>query len=817
MSKPPTAEAREWVDPLTSFLNEVSADDGDGDDDPQVVAMPAKVDAQEQDRDLEDETVMSSPVLVDRMQVFDKPNVHEKQEVTKLNGSSVSLNQGTFGDSGDVNKPQAVNSIASSSPLPEDSQVIQDLTQNSLATALDESVEEAGQSTINENGQQQFDGNEQPMDKLERALQYLGIYPGERLIMHLDRVYHVTHGNYDSGINLSPSSLKRVHASYAGADEDAISSATNVDNTLPIWSAAVTFYRLILYCFPTYQPDEDKNYALAKNMKCLNSKWISEREVNRKQSSSFNAIGPPIVLEMPLACLDTVTRIDGNPTFNTSPYSISSSRHVNSHLALLLIPKDHRPSLKFSFGTVGDCIRAHEAIQTYAFPGRRNLGYLFAFESRRPSGNAPVRNDGYVESRRHYNAYKEFERQGCLKNLGNLSSPWTLTSVNSEYQLCSSYSATLVVPRGASEDRGKAGTDILKGSAAFRSEGRLPSLTWGSSKHCGSIWRSSQPKVGLQTNRSSADEGYLQLLVDAVNRQRSLSNQKEELFDYAYKILDLRPKSSAMANRTQGYGYETSVGYPASHVKWCNIGNIHAVRSSWEKICKLFAVGANDEEKLVKWGSLVEDTKWLSFTRLILKAALDCANEVYYKKIPVLVHCSHGWDRTSQVCALAQIFLDPYYRTFPGFAALVEKDFQAFGHPFHLRCAHGESISNANGEQSCPIFMQFLDCAWQLVNLFPEYFEFDGKYILFIARHVYSCRFGTFLCDNERDRLLRAKIHEKTYSLWDAEYLGMRKEIDESKQVPLLPSLADILQGVNIWDDYFNLHRSFNPNSYGMQ
>ena len=173
---------------------------------------------------------------------------------------------------------------------------------------------------------------------------------------------------------MSPSSLKRVHASYAGADEDAISSATNVDNTLPIWSAAVTFYRLILYCFPTYQPDEDKNYALAKNMKCLNSKWISEREVNRKQSSSFNAIGPPIVLEMPLACLDTVTRIDGNPTFNTSPYSISSSRHVNSHLALLLIPKDHRPSLKFSFGTVGDCIRAHEAIQTYAFPGRRNLG-----------------------------------------------------------------------------------------------------------------------------------------------------------------------------------------------------------------------------------------------------------------------------------------------------------------------------------------------------------------------------------------------------------------------------------------------------------
>ena len=33
----------------------------------------------------------------------------------------------------------------------------------------------------------------------------------------------------------------------------------------------------------------------------------------------------------------------------------------------------------------------------------------------------------------------------------------------------------------------------------------------------------------------------------------------------------------------------------------------------------------------------------------------------------VLVHCSDGWDRTAQTCALTSLFLDPYYRNLHGF------------------------------------------------------------------------------------------------------------------------------------------------------
>ena len=37
-----------------------------------------------------------------------------------------------------------------------------------------------------------------------------------------------------------------------------------------------------------------------------------------------------------------------------------------------------------------------------------------------------------------------------------------------------------------------------------------------------------------------------------------------------------------------------------------------------------------------------------------------------------VVHCSDGWDRTSQLTALAQLLLDPTYRTMKGFAQLVQ-------------------------------------------------------------------------------------------------------------------------------------------------
>lgn len=51
----------------------------------------------------------------------------------------------------------------------------------------------------------------------------------------------------------------------------------------------------------------------------------------------------------------------------------------------------------------------------------------------------------------------------------------------------------------------------------------------------------------------------------------------------------------------------------------------------------------------------------------LLKAAVILATAIERDARPAMVHCSDGWDRTPQIVALAELLLDPYYRTVEGF------------------------------------------------------------------------------------------------------------------------------------------------------
>jgi len=126
----------------------------------------------------------------------------------------------------------------------------------------------------------------------------------------------------------------------------------------------------------------------------------------------------------------------------------------------------------------------------------------------------------------------------------------------------------------------------------------------------------------------------------------------------------------------------------------------------------------------------------------------------------VLVHCSDGWDRTSQIVALAMLLGDPYYRTIDGFELLIEKEWLSYGLQFHLR--HGQED---NSSEEAPIFLQFLESVWNLIKFYPCAFEFNEDFLIALFDHSYSGAFGTFMLNNEYERYKNA-IWEHTGSLW---------------------------------------------------
>ncbi|KAL7520904.1 hypothetical protein ACHAWX_005598 [Stephanocyclus meneghinianus] len=579
-------------------------------------------------------------------------------------------------------------------------------------------------------------------------------------------------------------------------------------------------------------------------------------------SSAMSQLGSQM---KPLLGSMTAAASSGNATPNMlASNSSASGNNTNAigassgPLGIILHGKDGGRWIKFSTNSYSDAMRAHEALNTYAFPGRRNLGYLFAFESRRAEVMAcsaqqqrEVSGQGTVSTApttpRRFVPLEEFERQGIFSFRGNDSnksaSPWApILNANANYGLCATYPSVLVGPRSIVGDDVISDT-VLRRCAAFRSEGRFPTLTWGSAIHGGSIWRSSQPKVGLQGNRSMEDERYLYAIGEEAKRANlaadarseggigrgtgkppkeflrmlcGRNNESDLILEGAstscmLKIMDMRPKSAAMANRTQGYGYENTNYYRGTTINFYGIGNIHAVRDAYQKINAL-CISPNTSD--FQWMQLVENSNWPSMTRLILSASWQTAYHVHYNRLPVLLHCSHGWDRTSQVAALAQLMLDPHYRTIKGFSTLVEKDFMSFGHPFHTRCGHGEGKNEQGGDegQLSPIFLQFLDCVFQLINQFPDYFEFNTRYLLLLSEHVYSCRFGTLLCDSEREREVVAGTRQRTYCLW--EYLDSIPQlinptfnrISSKEAGALFMPLPMLLRNVSLWTDRFCMY-----------
>ena len=54
-------------------------------------------------------------------------------------------------------------------------------------------------------------------------------------------------------------------------------------------------------------------------------------------------------------------------------------------------------------------------------------------------------------------------------------------------------------------------------------------------------------------------------------------------------------------------------------------------------------------------------------------------------------------------------------------------------------------------------FFYFSDSVWQIMRQFPSAFEYNESALITIADEAYTCRFGTFLDNNEKERWERKR------------------------------------------------------------
>ncbi|XP_043190119.1 myotubularin-related protein 13-like isoform X3 [Amphibalanus amphitrite] len=177
---------------------------------------------------------------------------------------------------------------------------------------------------------------------------------------------------------------------------------------------------------------------------------------------------------------------------------------------------------------------------------------------------------------------------------------------------------------------------------------------------------------------------------------------------------------------------------------------VKQVKVAFKKLMRACVPSTAAAERDQTFLRAVEASEWLPQIQRIMQVAGAAVDLIDVQGSSVMLCLEDGWDLTAQISSVAQLCLDPYYRTLEGFRVLVEKEWLAFGHRF----SHRSNLTQASMASGfAPIFLQFLDVVHQIQHQFPLSFEFNSYYLRLVAYHTVSSRFRTFLLDSELERV----------------------------------------------------------------
>ena len=99
----------------------------------------------------------------------------------------------------------------------------------------------------------------------------------------------------------------------------------------------------------------------------------------------------------------------------------------------------------------------------------------------------------------------------------------------------------------------------------------------------------------------------------------------------------------------------------------------------------------------------------------------------------------------------------------------------------------------------------------------PAMFEFNTKMLTYIAHEIYTCKYGTFLLNNQRERL-NYNLKEKTVSMWtyinhfSSEFKNPYYAHIEGQPYHRIPRIhSDKYFDLTVWKDLFLRYSLDNP------
>ncbi|OQR93211.1 myotubularin, partial [Thraustotheca clavata] len=490
------------------------------------------------------------------------------------------------------------------------------------------------------------------------------------------------------------------------------------------------------------------------------------------------------IVEIPLFSILTVTR---ETSFGyRTPFLMLTSKDVRT-LRLDVTPDERLLTLQHIIVKLSECTQKYQSafvaentrdsVLTLQVP---HFSFSYTMTSVTPETNgwkfAAIEN--------------EYARQGLVPE----ANPLLQLVDNTDGSICGSYPSKIIFPASMSMD------DVLA-AVNFRAKNRVPVITWQHPRNHSVLTRSSQPLLGrLLTSHSCAiDEGLIAFYKELSTKSSS-----------SLYIFDARKVKAAKGNRIMGKGgVETAGQYNGAIINHLNIANMYKMQTSYQALLKLCLAPEQDKS----WWSALEGTRWFEHLQLIIDGSVKIARVLEFEGASVLVHCSDGWDRTCQLVSLAQIMLDPYFRTIQGFAALVEKDWLAFGHKFMERLGGNRSKDPTRSKMS-PIFLQFLDAVYQLTEQFPTAFEYNERCLVHIANSLTSGLYGTFLYDNILQRAT-ANAASKTVSVWTSLLVSPHLFTNTeyvARPDPLWPWPGH--QALKLWSGYFFQHHEVHAHNH---